>query len=112
MSAELRDDEVLVHVSDTGVGIAAADIPLGFRIARVPLLNRIGEELLPRALIEASVREVYGDPARVSTALVDRYFELTLREGNRAALAPAGRDRRGRKPRRCRASAWRSGTRA
>lgn len=28
----------------------------------------------------------YGDPARVTPELVDRYYELTLREGNRAAL--------------------------
>jgi pimeloyl-ACP methyl ester carboxylesterase len=29
---------------------------------------------------------VYGDPHKVTAALVDRYYELTLREGNRAAL--------------------------
>jgi pimeloyl-ACP methyl ester carboxylesterase len=32
------------------------------------------------------VRDVYGDPSKVTSALVDRYFELTLREGNRRAL--------------------------
>ena len=37
-------------------------------------------------MVEASVREVYGDPSRVTPALVDRYFEITLREGNRRAL--------------------------
>ena len=42
--------------------------------------------MLPRALIESSVRNVYGDPARVTPGLVDRYYEITLREGNRAAL--------------------------
>jgi len=30
---------------------------------------------------------VYGDPAKVSPELVDRYYELTLRAGNRSALA-------------------------
>jgi pimeloyl-ACP methyl ester carboxylesterase len=32
------------------------------------------------------VASVYGDPGKVTAALVDRYFELTLREGNRRAL--------------------------
>jgi pimeloyl-ACP methyl ester carboxylesterase len=42
--------------------------------------------LLPRSLVEASVHSVYGDPTKVTPVLVDRYFELTLREGNRRAL--------------------------
>ncbi len=33
------------------------------------------------------MRNVFGDPAKVTPALVDRYFDLTLREGNRRALA-------------------------
>jgi pimeloyl-ACP methyl ester carboxylesterase len=32
------------------------------------------------------VRNVYGDPSRVTDELVDRYYQLTLREGNRRAL--------------------------
>jgi pimeloyl-ACP methyl ester carboxylesterase len=43
--------------------------------------------ILPRGVIESSVRNTYGDPSRVTDELVDRYYELTLREGNRAALA-------------------------
>jgi pimeloyl-ACP methyl ester carboxylesterase len=42
---------------------------------------------LPRGVIESSLRNTYGDPSRVTPELVDRYYELTLREGNRAALA-------------------------
>jgi len=30
--------------------------------------------------------DVYGDPSRVTDALIDRYFELTTRAGNRDAL--------------------------
>jgi pimeloyl-ACP methyl ester carboxylesterase len=37
-------------------------------------------------MVVASVRNVYGDPSRVSDALVDRYYQLALREGNRRAL--------------------------
>ena len=36
--------------------------------------------------MEDSVKDVFADPSRVTTALVDRYYELLLREGNRRAL--------------------------
>ena len=32
------------------------------------------------------MRNVFGEPGRVTPDLVDRYYELTLRTGNRAAL--------------------------
>ncbi len=76
----------LILVDASGYAFAPDQIPLGFRIAAVPLLGRIAEHLLPRSLVAASVRSVYGDPSRVDDELVDRYFELTLREGNRRAL--------------------------
>ena len=77
----------LILVDAGGFPIAATSVPIGFRIARLPVLGRAAEYVLPRALVEASVRNVYGDPARVSAELVDRYFELNLRAGNRRALA-------------------------
>ena len=55
-------------------------------MARIPVFNRISEFLTPRSLVEQSVRDVYGDPSRVTDALVDRYFEMMTREGNRRAL--------------------------
>ncbi len=76
----------LVLVDAAGPAFVPESMPLGFRIARTPGLRLLTEWTLPRELVEASVRNVYGDPSRVSEALVDRYFELTLREGNREAL--------------------------
>jgi pimeloyl-ACP methyl ester carboxylesterase len=78
--------ERLILVDAAGYAYQPKSVPIGFRIARIPLLNRIGDIVLPRSLVEASVLKVYGDPSRVTPALVDRYFELTLREGNRRAL--------------------------
>jgi pimeloyl-ACP methyl ester carboxylesterase len=78
--------ERLILVDASGYALAPDTVPLGFRIASIPVLNRIGEHLLPRALIAHSVAQVYGDPAKVTDAVVERYFELTLREGNRRAL--------------------------
>lgn len=76
----------LVLVDAVGPAFVPESVPLGFTVARTPVLRTLAEWTLPRELVEESVRNVYGDPARVTPALVDRYFELTLREGNRAAL--------------------------
>lgn len=76
----------LVLVDAAGPPFTPESIPLGFIAARLPGLGWLSQYLLPRELIAQSLASVYGDPSRVSSALVDRYFELTLREGNRRAL--------------------------
>ena len=76
----------LVLVDAAGYPVHAANIPLGWQIARLPVLGRLTEYFLPRPLIVQGLVAVYGDPAKITEPLVDRYFELTLREGNRAAL--------------------------
>ncbi|MES2564106.1 MAG: alpha/beta hydrolase, partial [Pseudomonadota bacterium] len=62
-------------------------LPLGFRIAQTPGLRWITEYTLPRGIVESSVRSLYGDPAKVTPELVDLYVDMTLRAGNRQALA-------------------------
>ncbi len=90
----------LVLVDSAGYDIKSQSVPIGFRIAKIPVLNRIMDVTLPRSLVESSVRNVYGDPSKVTPELVDRYYEITLRAGNRAALvqrfvqAPLGVDER------------------
>lgn len=76
----------LVLIDAAGHDFKPDSVPLAFQLARLPVLRGLVSGLLPRRLVEASVANLYGDPAKVDTALVDRYFELTLREGNRAAL--------------------------
>ena len=76
----------LILVDATGYAFVPEHIPAGFQLARMTGLNRLGEFLTPRSVVEDSVRDVYGDPSRVTGALVDRYFEMMLREGNRHAL--------------------------
>ena len=76
----------LILVDAAGPDFSSDSVPIGFLVARVPVLNRIFDWVLPRPMVVASVRSVYGDPSRVSEELVDRYYQLTLREGNRRAL--------------------------
>jgi len=76
----------LILVDATGYPLQPQSMPIGFRLAQISWLAPITQKILPRQMIEASVRNVYGQPDKVSPALVDRYYELTLREGNRASL--------------------------
>ena len=78
--------EKLSLVDSGGYPFESESMPLAFVISQTPLLNRIMEFTLPRSAVESSVRDVYGDPSRVTPELVDRYFDLSLREGNRGAL--------------------------
>jgi pimeloyl-ACP methyl ester carboxylesterase len=61
-------------------------VPIGFRIARMPGLNQLMRYMLPRRVVEDSLREVMGDPSKVTPELVDRYFDMSVRAGNRASL--------------------------
>jgi pimeloyl-ACP methyl ester carboxylesterase len=76
----------LLLVDAAGYPLNPKSVPIGFVVARLPGVRSVMEYVLPRRLVEASVRNVYGQPQRVTPELVDRYFELTLRAGNRKAL--------------------------
>lgn len=87
-AAVLEPDRIarLVLVDAGGYPYESTSVPIGFRIARTPILRDLMRDVLPRGVIESSMRNVYGDPSKVTPELVDRYFELTTREGNRQAL--------------------------
>ena len=76
----------LILVDSTGYPLAPQKVPLAFTLARMPMLAPVLERLLPRGLVLASLRSLYGDPSRVTPELVDRYYEMALRGGNRRAL--------------------------
>jgi len=78
--------ERLVLVDAAGPVFESQSMPLGFWVARLPVLAWLGQRVLPRALVAQGLVTVYGHPERVTPELVDRHFELALREGNRRAL--------------------------
>jgi pimeloyl-ACP methyl ester carboxylesterase len=77
----------LVLIDSAGYAFQPASVPIGFTVARIPGLRVLMEYFLPRGVVASSVRNVYGDPRRATSELIDRYYELTLRAGNRKALA-------------------------
>jgi len=78
--------ERLILVDAAGYRFEPRSVPLGFVIAGTPGLRVLMKHVLTPGTIERSVRNVYGDPSRVTPALVERYRELALRTGNREAL--------------------------
>jgi pimeloyl-ACP methyl ester carboxylesterase len=77
----------LVLVDSSGYPFKSDSVPIGFRIYRSELLKSLFGNILPRSMIKSSLENVYGNPDKISEYLIDRYFALTTREGNREALA-------------------------
>ncbi len=76
----------LILIDAAGYPIQSKSVPIAFRMARTPVLNQIMKFITPRQMAKMSVENVYFDKTKVSETLVDRYFDLTLREGNRQAF--------------------------
>ncbi len=76
----------LILVDSSGYATTAASVPIAFKLAQMPVLSRLLGNILPRRVVESSVRNVYADPAKVTPELVDRYYDLALRAGNRKAI--------------------------
>ena len=60
----------LILVDSGGYPAHSTSTPLGFRIARLPGLNQMLSHTLPRFLIESGMRNVFGDPAKVTVVAV------------------------------------------
>ena len=86
VNAPARVDR-LVLIDAAGYPQYSVAVPIGFRLAAMPILAPLFDHILPRGIIESSLRSVYGNPALVTPALVDQYYDMTLRAGNRQALA-------------------------
>ena len=59
--------------------------PIGFNLARIPVVRDIMATVTPRALIESSFKQSIANQAIATPAMIDRYWELLLYPGNRRA---------------------------
>ncbi len=76
----------LVLIDSTGYPDMAESPPIAFRLAKIPVFRWLIEHITPRSFVEKNLLEAYGDPHKVTSDLVDRYYELFLRAGNRRAF--------------------------
>jgi pimeloyl-ACP methyl ester carboxylesterase len=60
--------------------------PFIFQLAKLPVLSTLLQKVTPKSIIKKSMLDVYKNDQLVTEKLIDRYFELSLREGNRTAF--------------------------
>jgi pimeloyl-ACP methyl ester carboxylesterase len=58
---------------------------IGFRIARMPGVNRLVEQITPRSLIAQSLEQSVSVKSIITQPMIDRYWELLRYPGNRRA---------------------------
>ncbi|MFN3235633.1 MAG: alpha/beta fold hydrolase, partial [Pseudomonadales bacterium] len=70
-----------------GAGLCAhsGDPSLTFQLLQKPWFRVIAKRIDPYYLVEQGVRSSYNNSPVVDQALIDRYYELSLREGTRDA---------------------------
>ncbi|MBA6296435.1 alpha/beta hydrolase [Colwellia sp. MB02u-9] len=87
-TAVLHPDRVskLILVDASGYPYESTSIPLAFKLSKNPVTSLLLNNVLPKSLVARSVKNVYGNPDLVSDELVERYYQLSLRESNRSAL--------------------------
>ncbi|MUG31804.1 alpha/beta fold hydrolase [Psychrobacter sanguinis] len=76
----------LILVDASGFKFTPKRMPIGFKLAQSPVLDGLTEHVLPKSMVRSSVQSVYADKSKVSDDLVNRYYELSRRAGNRKAL--------------------------
>jgi pimeloyl-ACP methyl ester carboxylesterase len=59
---------------------------LGLKLAKWPISSVFSWYITPKSLVEQSLEHVYAQPAKLTQANKDRYYDLMLREGNRRAF--------------------------
>lgn len=69
-------------------------VPIGFRIARMPVVSSIMQKITPRSMIERSLRQSVSNQAMIDDQMVDRYYDLIRYPGNRAATLARSRAER------------------
>lgn len=84
---------VLAHPERTGglllvdaAGLPRDDVPLLIKLGQWPVVGDILPWFTPRAVDNDQIRRAYGDPARITPEVRDRYWDPLRRAGNRAAF--------------------------
>jgi pimeloyl-ACP methyl ester carboxylesterase len=86
--AERYPNEVwaLVLIDAAGVSVAGANETESRRLAQNPVTRAILPWILPRAMLAKGLRKTFGDPSKVTDAMVDRIAEIERFPGDRAGL--------------------------
>ena len=78
--------EKLILVDAGGNSMKPKSMPIAFQLAKIPIVKNLFKYVTPRFIVEGSLRNVYGNPDLLQKSTIDRYFDLSLRAGNRQAF--------------------------
>ena len=76
----------LILINSGGFPSSSKSVPIAFRLAQTPVINKVVRFITPFFVVRSSVENVFFDKSKVTDSLVERYFDLCLREGNRQAF--------------------------
>jgi pimeloyl-ACP methyl ester carboxylesterase len=78
--------EALLLVDASGQPYAkSGELPLGFRLMRMPVIKEAARFIAPRSIFESSVKTSMSVQSKIDDKLIDRYWELNRYPGNREA---------------------------
>ena len=78
----------LVLIDASGAqGGEKAEVYFAAKILNSPIAQKLSEYIMPRSMIEASIKDNYADHSKISDQLIDQYWELLRFPSNRAAIA-------------------------
>jgi pimeloyl-ACP methyl ester carboxylesterase len=76
----------MILVDAGGYPMVSKSVPIAFQIARMPVLGNLFKYVLPHSIIEKSLQNVYVHDDRITLELIERYYDMASREGNRKAF--------------------------
>jgi pimeloyl-ACP methyl ester carboxylesterase len=79
--------EKLLLVDAAGYNTQGDGESIFLTLSRYPVLDRIPRHITPRSAIRGLVESAYADDSLVTDEVVERYYDLLRREGNREAIA-------------------------
>lgn len=80
--------KALLLLNPAGSPIQKFDMPLfsAFRLARIPVISTLFADIDPKLTVEKTVKQAYEKDELVTPEKVEMYYEMSMREGNRAAF--------------------------
>ncbi len=66
-------------------GKGGDQVPLVFKIARTPVLNKILLHITPRSLVQEGLNDAIVHKQIITDKMIDQYWEFARMEGSRAA---------------------------
>lgn len=77
--------EKLILIDSSGLP-TNQPIPRIFSMVKMPILSALFLHVTPRIIIKNNIEQVYADDTKITSDLITRYHEMSLRAGNRQAF--------------------------